>query len=117
LPSHEKRLFITDVKQTIDSRAGAIMRLSPDKIDYIAELILETIEGTPSLHIQTNSDLVYRVIADTIYDNIKAEEELDEQVNELINQHSGEVNAMEMDVGSLRNSMKRELAKKQGFIL
>lgn len=93
------------------------MRLSSDKIDFIAEMVLQTIESTPSLHIQTNSDLVYRVIADTIYDNMKAEEEIDEQVDMLLNQHSGEVHAMEMDVGSLRSNMKKELAKKQGFIL
>lgn len=93
------------------------MRLSPNKIDFLAEKVLEMIERSPSVHIQTNPDLVYRVVADTFYDDMRAEEALDEEVDELLKQHRGEIQAMDMDYGALRAKMKREIAKKRGFTL
>lgn len=93
------------------------MRLSPNKIDYLAEKLLGLIESDQRLHIQTNPDLVYRAIADTIYDDVRQEEEIEEEVDELLKQHQGEINAMDMDYGVLRAKMKREIARKRGFVL
>ena len=93
------------------------MRLSPNKIDFLAEKVLEMIERTPVVHIQTNSDLVYRVIADTFFDDMRAEEDIEAEVDELLKEHRGEIQAMDMDYGALRAKMKREIAKKHGFTL
>ncbi len=93
------------------------MRLSPNKIDFLAEKVLEMIERAPEVHIQSNPDLVYRVIADTFYEDIRAEEEIDEEVDELLKAHNNEIRAMDMDYGALRAKMKREICKKHGFIL
>jgi hypothetical protein len=93
------------------------MRLSQNKIEFLAEKMLEMIERDAHLHIQTNSDLVYRVIADTIFADMVAEEEIDAEVDLLLKQHQGEISAMEMDYGALRSQMKRELARKHRFIL
>ncbi|MDO9694823.1 MAG: DUF507 family protein [Candidatus Latescibacteria bacterium] len=93
------------------------MRLSPNKIEFLAEKLLEMIERDSRLHIQTNSDLVYRAIADTIYDDMRTEDQIETEVEELLKQHLGEIRAMEMDYGALRAKMKREIARKQGFVL
>jgi hypothetical protein len=93
------------------------VRLSPNKIDYLAEKILEMIERAPDVHIQTNADLVYRVVADTLFDDMRAEEDLDAEVDELLADHRREIQAKDMDYGALRAKMKREIAKKRGFIL
>ncbi len=93
------------------------MRLTQNKIDFIAEKVLEMVERAPEVHIQTNPDLVYRVIADTIYDDMLAEEAIDAEVDELLKTHNTEIRAMDMDYGALRAKMKRELCKQKGFIL
>lgn len=93
------------------------MRLTQNKIEFLAEKMLDMLERDPAVHIQTNPDLVYRVIADTIYDDMMAEEAIDAEVDKLLKQHQGEINAMDMDYGSLRAQMKREIARKQRFIL
>ncbi len=93
------------------------VRLSPNKIDFLAEKVLEMIEKAPDLHIQTNADLVYRVIADTFFDDMRAEEDLDAEVDELLAEYRGEIQAKDMDYGALRAKMKREIAKKRGFTL
>jgi hypothetical protein len=93
------------------------MRLSPNKIDYIAEMVLDMIEKTPTTHIQTNPDLVYRAVSDVIFDNMRAEDAIEEEVDQLLENHRNEISAQDMDYGSLRMNMKREIAKKRGFVL
>ena len=48
---------------------------------------------------------------------MRIEEEIDEEVDVLLSQHRGEIEAMEMNLGILRAKMKREVAKKRGFTL
>ena len=91
--------------------------LSTQKIEYVADKILKLTQDNQRIHIISNVDLVQRSVADTIYANMKAEEEIDEEVDTLLSQHRGEIEAMEMNLGMLRAKMKREIAKKRGFTL
>jgi hypothetical protein len=93
------------------------VRLSPQKIEYVADKILKLIQDNQRVHILSNVDLVQRSVADTIYANMKTEEEIDEEVDILLSQHRGEIEAMEMNLGMLRAKMKREIAKKRDFTL
>ncbi len=93
------------------------MRISKHKIEYLSDKILKMLQEHPRVHVDTNTDLVTRAIDDAIFENMKQEEEIDQQVEALVNQNKNEIRAMEMDVGALRSQMKRELAKKNGFTL
>ena len=93
------------------------MRISKHKIEYLSDKILRMLQEHPRIHVDDNTDLVTRAIDDAIFENMKQEEEIDAQVEALVAQNKNEIRAMEMDVGALRSQMKRELAKKNGFIL
>ena len=93
------------------------MRISKRKIEYLSDKVLKMLQEHPSIHPDPNVDLVTRAIDDAIFENMKQEEEIDEQVEILVNQNRNEIRAMEMDVGALRNKIKRELARKKGFTL
>ncbi len=93
------------------------MRISKHKIEYLSDKILKMLQEHPRIHVDDNTDLVTRAIDDAIFENMKQEEEIDAQVEALVAQNKNEIRAMEMDVGALRSQMKRELAKKNGFIL
>ena len=95
----------------------AALRISKHKIEYLSDRILKMLQEHPRIHVDSNTDLVTRAIDDAFFENMKAEEEIDEQVEALVNQNRNEIRAMEMDLGALRNKIKRELAKKKGFIL
>ena len=95
----------------------ALVRLSPNKIEFIADETVLMLEKAHGVHIQTNADLVFRVIADIFFENMQAEEAIDAEVDELLTEYKGHISAMEMDFGALRSSMKREIIKKKGFIL
>jgi hypothetical protein len=95
----------------------AAVRLSKFKIEYLSEKILKMIQEQGQIHIIANEDLVVRAAADTIYENILAEDEIDNEVDDLLKENYNEIKAMEMDVGALRQKMKREIARKRGFVL
>ena len=93
------------------------MRLSRDKIEYLALRVLKLIQDEKELHILSTPDILARAVEDTIYDNMQQEQEIEDEVDVLLGQHRGEIEAMEMDVGLLRAKIKREVAKKRGFVL
>ena len=93
------------------------MRLSKHKIEYLSDKILKALQEHPNVHLDPNNDLVIRAIDDAIFHNKQMEDEIDAQVEAHIEENVNEIRAMEMDVGALRNKIKRELARKKNFIL
>ena len=93
------------------------MRLSKHKIEYLSNKVLKMIQEHPEIHIISNIDLVDRAAFDAIFENLLVEQEIDDEVEALLEQNYNEIRAMEMDVGALRNKMKRELARKKNFTL
>ena len=93
------------------------MRLSKFKIEFLSDKILKLIQEHPQIHINSNSDLITRAADDALYENMKAEEDIDREVDGLLEQNLNEIRAEEMDVGALRNKIKRELARKKKFVL
>lgn len=95
----------------------AAVRLSKNKIEHLSDRILKMIQEHPSIHIISNNDLVIRGIDSAIFENMRDEDEIDEEVDGIMRQNIHEIKAEEMDVGSLRNKIKREMCRKRGFIL
>jgi hypothetical protein len=93
------------------------LRLSPNKIEYLADRLLSIMQENAGIHLTSNVDTVWKTIADTIFANMREEEEIDAEVDDLIAKHKGEIQVMEMDVGELRRKFKREVARKRGFTL
>jgi len=93
------------------------LRLSKRKIEHLSDKILQMMQEHPRMHPNENIDLVTRAVDDAIFENMRAEEEIDDEVEALVFQNKNEISAMDMDVGALRNKLKRELARKKGFTL
>jgi hypothetical protein len=98
-------------------RRRTLLRLSKHKIEYLSDKILKALQEHPNVHLDPNNDLVVRAIDDAIYHNLQMEDEIDAEVEAHIEENVNEIRAMEMDVGALRNKIKRELARKKNFIL
>lgn len=93
------------------------MKLSQNKIEYLADRIVTMMQETGSIHLATNVDTVWKTVADAIYGNMREEDEIDAEVDALIEKHKREIRGLEMDVAELRRRFKREVAKKRGFTL
>ena len=93
------------------------MRLSKNKIEHLSDRILQMLQEHPQIHPNENIDLVTRSIDDAIFENMQAEDEIDDEVEALVADNKNEISAMDMDVGALRSKLKRELSRKKGFVL
>ena len=93
------------------------MRLSKNKIEHLSDRILQLLQEHPRIHADENVDLVTRSIDDAMFENMQTEDEIDDEVEALVAANKNEISAMDMDVGALRNKLKRELARKKGFTL
>ena len=93
------------------------VRLSRNKIEYLSDKILQMMQEDERIHPDPNIDLVVRAVDDAIFENMQAEQEIDEEVEALVMENTDEIRAMEMDVGALRNKIKREIARKRGFVM
>ena len=93
------------------------MRLSNRKIEHLGKRVLKLMQEDPRIHPSGNTDLVLRAVEDALADNLRAEEEIDQEVEKLLAENLNEIRAMEMDVGALRSKMKREMARKRRFVL
>lgn len=93
------------------------MRLSRRKIEHLSDRILKLIQQDPRIHLAGSVDLVVRAVDDAIFANMQAEAEIDEEVEATVQKHLAEIRAHEMDVGALRAKIKRELARKRGFVI
>jgi len=93
------------------------VRLSKYKREHLSDRILRLVQEDPQVHILTNVDLVVRAIDDAIFENLREEDQIDEEVEALLEQNYHEIRASEMDVGALRSKMKREICRKKGFVL
>ena len=93
------------------------MRLSPRKIEYLADRILGMCQELELVHLNSNVETVWKTIADTIFANMREEEEIDAEIEALLARHKYEIQGLEMDVSDLRRKFKREVARKRGFTL
>ncbi|MCB1184510.1 DUF507 family protein [bacterium] len=93
------------------------MRLSKNKIEYLSDKLLQMMQEHPNIHPSHDVDLVTRCIDDVVFENMRAEDDIDAEVERLVDQNKNEISAMDMDVGALRMKLKRELARKKGFTL
>lgn len=93
------------------------MRLSPTKIEYLADRIVTMMQEDGKIHLTSHVETVWKTVADSIFANMREEEAIEDEVDKLIEQHRGEIRTMEMDVGDLRRKFKREVARKRGFVL
>jgi len=93
------------------------VRLSSRKVEYLSGKILKLLQDNRNMHLVTHPDLAQRAVADVIWANLRAEEELEDEVERLLDAHRGEIQGQEMDLTVLRQKMKRELARKRGFTL
>ncbi len=93
------------------------MRLTRNKIEYLADRILQMFHENGGIHLSGNTDLVLRTVEDAVYANMQAEQDIDDEVDSVLQQHQVAIDAEEMDLGALRMKMKREMAKQRGFVL
>jgi hypothetical protein len=92
------------------------MRLTSDEIQYLARKIVKTLvrEG----RIQTDDDgRLAASLATVITDELMVEDKLNEEVREVLLQHSSEMQRSNITYTEMFKMVKKKLAREKGIVL
>ena len=92
------------------------MRLSPDEIQYISRKIIRTLTTEGRIEVD-DPERVVEGIARVIVEELQVEDRLNEEVREVLIQHSAQMDRSDIAYSEMFKKVKRELAKQKGIIL
>jgi hypothetical protein len=93
------------------------MRLSPAKIDYLAQKLLRLMREHEAVSFNIDADELERIIAWEITEELRIEDDIDDEVNTLLDQYERQIAHQDLDQVLLRRKLKQELARKRGYTL
>lgn len=92
------------------------MRLSPDEIQYISRKIVKTLTSDRRIEVDDAGQVVDG-IARVITEELQVEDRLNEEVREVLVQHTQQMERSDITYSEMFKKVKRELAKQKGIIL
>ena len=92
------------------------MRLTSDEIQYISRKIVKTLVAAEKLEVDSEARIV-EGIAHVITGELALEDQLNEEVREVLSQHTSAMERGDINQSEMFKKVKRELAKKKGLVL
>jgi hypothetical protein len=92
------------------------MRLTPNEVEFISRKIVKTLLSEGKLEVDSEARLV-EAIASVITNELMVEDRLNEEVREVLLEHSGKMERENITYTEMFKMVKRKLAKEKGIIL
>jgi hypothetical protein len=92
------------------------MRLTPNEVEFISRKIVKTLLSEGKLEVESEARLV-EAIASVITNELMVEDRLNEEVREVLLEHSGKMERENITYTEMFKMVKRKLAKEKGIIL
>ena len=92
------------------------MRLAADEIEFISRKIVKTLVAAGKLEVDSEPRIV-ELLVGTITAELAVEDRLNEEVREVLLQHSGEIERSNMSYSDMFKMVKKKLAKEKGIVL
>jgi hypothetical protein len=93
------------------------MKLNANQIQYICERVLRDLKEKNIIVFNTDEHTVLKRMIAEFEKNLKEEEAIESEAKKLLAQHQGELNSSGMNQGKFFMMLKKEIAKKKGFVL
>ncbi len=93
------------------------MRLTKTQIDKISELILKRLKDNNLIVFKTDEALVLERVVTAILDDMRAEDELDREVEAMLKAHSDEVVSGRIDYRRMLSMIKGKLVRERGLTI
>jgi hypothetical protein len=92
------------------------MRLTDNEVDFVSRKIVKTLVAEGKLEVD-DANRVILGVARVITDELQKEDELNEEVRQVLLEHTAQMERSDITYSVMFNKVKRELAKKKGMIL
>ena len=93
------------------------MRLTTIQIDKIAALVMKRLSDEKLIIFKADEAVVLKRMQTAILDDIKAEDELDKEVGQLLRAHSEEMESGSVDYRRIFSMIKRKLVEERGLTI
>src|SRR3972149_3365132 len=93
------------------------MRLSKEQVEKISRIVLDNLKAKGLIVFKVPEDAVFHRMVEIFLKDIKAEDDLDREVEEILKGHAREIEAGRMDYRKMFNLTKTKLVKERGIVL
>jgi hypothetical protein len=92
------------------------MRLSPDEVQFLSRKVVKTLVAEGKLEVDSETR-VAEGIAKVITEELAVEDRLNEEVREVLLQHSSEMERSNITYTEMFKMLKKKMAREKGIIL
>jgi hypothetical protein len=92
------------------------MRLTENEIEFLSRKIVKTLVAEGKLEVDDPERIIAGIIQ-VITQELRLEDQLNEEVREVLLQHTAQMERSDITYSFMFNKVKRELAKKKGIVL
>jgi hypothetical protein len=93
------------------------MRLRQKMIDYVAQTVAHNLLDTDLVALDMPADTLTAEVRRLITDDLMVEDRLNEEVKEILREHSNEIDRGNIDYSRMFTMVKRQLVRDRGLIL
>ncbi len=93
------------------------MKLTMEQVGKLSGFILERLKAKELLTFKTSEEKILERINEIILNNLRAEDDLDREVEEILKTHSGAVDSSKVDYRKMFNMIKNKLAREREIVL
>lgn len=93
------------------------MKLTKEQVEKISGLVLKRLKDKDLIALKAPEARVLEKITDAVLTDMKAEESLDREVEELLKSHTGAANNQKIDYRKMFTMIKTKLARERGIVL
>jgi len=93
------------------------MRLRPEKIEHLANLVFESLAQNPELTLHESRDHIVGLVRRVITDDLRMEDEIEEEARRVLESHRGEIDRTGASFEKLVLKAKQKLAQERKMVL
>lgn len=93
------------------------MKLTKEQVEKLSAFILKRLEEKDLVVLKTTHERLLERINEIILENLRQEDDLDREVEEILKAHSGAVDSNRVDYRKMFNMVKGKLARERGIVL
>jgi len=93
------------------------MKLTREQVEKIMRTVLEKLKEKELVEMKSTETKLLERMTEVFVADLRAEDSLDREVEEILKGHSGEIDSQRLDYRKMFSIVKNKLARERGIIL
>ena len=93
------------------------MKLTKEQVEKIMRTVIEKLKEKELVEMKSSEAKILERMTEVFIADLRAEDSLDREVEEILKGHSGEIDSQRLDYRKMFNIVKGKLARERGIIL